>query len=188
MRALAVHTHVSAPRERIFDYLADLANHVAFSDHYLRELRLARAKSDGLGAAVRFRFARRLSRQWAELQLTRCERPRLLALEGGMGRLGRTRLAAVYELLPAAGGVTRVEMTVWTDPGTRLDALREGLGGRRWLRRRARVALRRLRRIFEEPPRGELPRTGVAGYEPAKAPRFGAPIPPRRAPVGRRPG
>ena len=40
--------------------------------------------------------------------------------------------------------------------------------------RKTRKALDRLRMIFEEPERVELKRATIAGYEPAKASRFGA--------------
>jgi hypothetical protein len=41
------------------------------------------------------------------------------------------------------------------------------------MRRRTRTALKRLRTIFEEPPKQPLKRATIAGYEPAKAARFG---------------
>ena len=42
------------------------------------------------------------------------------------------------------------------------------------MRRQTKKALERLRMIFEEPPSGPLKRATIAGYEPRKAPRFGA--------------
>jgi uncharacterized protein YndB with AHSA1/START domain len=46
---------VGAPRERVFDYLRDIANHPEFTDHYLVDWHLTRIDSVGLGAGARFR-------------------------------------------------------------------------------------------------------------------------------------
>jgi hypothetical protein len=64
-------------------------------------------------------------------------------------------------------------LTTYSEPATPIDRLKE-IGAAGWMRRQTRKALDRLRMIFEEPPRGELKRATVAGYEPAKAARFGA--------------
>ena len=74
MGPVTVETVISAPREAVFDYLGDLANHVAFTDHYMSDYRLARAKSDGLGAAARFRLENPGPKQWAEAQFVVVER------------------------------------------------------------------------------------------------------------------
>jgi hypothetical protein len=174
VRPVSVHTFISAPREEVFDFVADLANHVAFTDHYLKDFRLARARSDGLGAAARFVIDAPSARQWGEFAITEHERPRRLALEGHIGRLGRTASWVVYDFTRDAPHLTRVDLTAWSEPATRLDALRESLGARRWLRRQLKTSLERLRMIFEEPPAEPLARATVAGFEPEKAARFGA--------------
>jgi hypothetical protein len=59
----------------------------------------------------------------------------------------------------------------------------------RWMRRQTKIALERLRRIFEEPRDAPLARATIAGYEPLKAVRFGAPTgtdPARAATPGER--
>ena len=48
-----------------------------------------------------------------------------------------------------------------------VDRVRE-LGAAGWMRRQTQKALNRLRMIFEEPPRGELKRATIAGYEPGQ--------------------
>jgi len=173
MRPATVHTSISAPRAAVFDYLADLANHVAFTDHFVSEYRLARANSVGAGAAARFRVDAPAGKQWVEVAFMDCDRPRRIAEEGRVGRLGRTRTFGLYELTEPSAGLTRVEFTFWTEPGARIDAFKEALGARAWLRRQNRIALGRLRKVFEERPAGELARATVAGFEPAKAARFG---------------
>ena len=166
-----MHTFISAPREDIFDFVADFANHVAFTDHYLTDFRLARARSDGLGAAARFLIG---GKQYGEFAIAEYERPRRLGLEGRIGRLGRTSAWVVYDFSRDSPELTRVALTAWSEPATRLDALRESLGARRRLRRQLKISLERLRMIFEEPPAAPLARATVAAYEPEKAARFGA--------------
>ena len=52
---LAPRSSISAPREQVFDYLQDIANHPEFTDHYLVDWHLTRIDSVGLGAGARFR-------------------------------------------------------------------------------------------------------------------------------------
>ena len=111
------------------------------------------------------------------------------AHQGGplsQGKLSGVRLACPWHgwmydvrtgecVMPGRG--TRVELTVWTEPATRLDAFKESLGGRRWLKRQLKKSLTRLRRIFEdERQKKPLERATIAGYEPAKAARFGSTV------------
>ena len=175
MRPIAVHTYISAPREDVFDYVADLAGRPAYTDHYMEELRLTHPKSSGEGAAARFRLKTPGKDQWAEIAVTEHDRPRRLVEAGRMGRLSRTRFGVVYDFTPESQSLTRVDLTTWTEPATRSYALREALGMRRWLRRQSKIALERLRLIFEEEgPDEPLARATVAGYEPLKSARFGA--------------
>ena len=51
VRPLTVTCVIDRPRERVFDYLADIANHAEFTDHFMREFRLERLPSRGRGAA-----------------------------------------------------------------------------------------------------------------------------------------
>ena len=53
---------IGRPREEVFDYLADIANHPEFCDHYLKDWRLTRVDSVGRGAGARFRRDKRLDR------------------------------------------------------------------------------------------------------------------------------
>jgi phosphoribosylformylglycinamidine synthase subunit PurL len=41
VREVTVDTHISAPREEVFDFLVDLAGRPAYTDHYLEDYRLA---------------------------------------------------------------------------------------------------------------------------------------------------
>ncbi len=156
--------------------MADLSLRPAFADHYLKDYRLARANPVGKGAAARFLLDTPVFNERGEIAIVECDRPRRIVEEGRVGRVGRSRLLAIYDFIPGAGGSTRVELTTLSEPKTIVDRVRQtGIHG--WMRRKTKKALERLRRIFEEPGDAELTRATVAGYEPSKAPRFGAHVP-----------
>ena len=54
------------------------------------------------------------------------------------------------------------------------DRLKQ-IGAAGWTKRQTAKQLERLRMIFEEPGKEPLKRATIAGYEPSKAARFGAP-------------
>ena len=54
MQEVTVSAVISAPREELFDFVADLSNRPSYADHYLKDFRLARANPVGNGAAARF--------------------------------------------------------------------------------------------------------------------------------------
>ncbi|MBA3264679.1 MAG: SRPBCC family protein [Thermoleophilaceae bacterium] len=184
MREVTVSTVISAPREEIFDFVCDLAGRPAFTDHFMRDYRLARVNPVGVGAASRFQLRAPFAKEYAELQITEVDRPRRIVEEIRVGRRGRNRSLAVYDFSSEGRDVTRVELTTFSEPATVVDRIRE-LGAAGWARRQTAKALERLRMIFEEPPRGELKRVTIAGFEPEKAPRFGVPagMDPAHAPV-----
>ncbi len=172
MGPVTVETVISAPRDAVFDFIGDLANHVAFTDHMMSDYRLARVNSVGLGASARFRLENPGPKQWAEVQLEVFERPRRIVEEGRSGRFLRNKFWTVWELSPEGRG-TRVELTFASEPATRWDSFKESLGGRGWVKRQNKVALARLRKVFEDPPAEPLARADVAGLEPRTLPRFG---------------
>ena len=47
---------IDRPREEVFEYLADIANHPEFTDHYLKDWRLTRIDSYGTGAGARYKM------------------------------------------------------------------------------------------------------------------------------------
>jgi uncharacterized protein YndB with AHSA1/START domain len=183
VREVTVSTVISAPREEIFDFVCDLAARPAFTDHFMRDYRLARVNPVGIGAACRFQLKAPFAKEYAELQITEVDRPRRLVEEIRVGRRGRNRSLAVYDFSFEGHDLTRVELTTFGEPATIVDRVRQ-LGAAGWMRRQTRKALNRLRMIFEEPSRGELRRATIAGFEPEKAPRFGvaAGMDPARAP------
>jgi len=170
MDPVSVSTIVSAPREAVFDYLVDIANHAEFTDHYLVDWHLTRIDSVGRGAGARFRVKAPLNRfSWADTTFAEVEPPHRIVEVGRTGKNNRIRTVGVYELDPLSGGNTRVTFTLQTDPATLSDRLMESLGARSWTRRQNRRALRRLRAILEEragsgaPPVKRGARVTVAG-------------------------
>jgi uncharacterized protein YndB with AHSA1/START domain len=148
MRPVRASVTIDAPRERVFEYLSDIANHVEFSDHYLKDFRLERLQSRGVGASSSFRIGRRS--QWGEAVISAVEPPYRIELAGQTGRLGRVKTAATYTLTSHGHDMTHVEYVLSTEPATRLDALKEALGCRSWIKRQSRRALRRLAELLED--------------------------------------
>lgn len=150
MRPTTATSTIDAPRERVFDYLADIANHAEFTDHFMKDFRLERLDSRGVGAAARFRLSSIGPDVWAELVISELERPFRIELEGRAGRIGRVPIKAAYRLIGEDPSMTRVELTFSSEPVVAPDRLREMLGGRLWLQYECRRALRRLKMILEQ--------------------------------------
>jgi uncharacterized protein YndB with AHSA1/START domain len=162
MDPLSVSVTIARPREEVFEYLADVANHPEFCDHYLVDWRLTREDSYGRGAGARFRVKIPLNRfPWADVTFAEVQRPRLIVETGRAGKFNRIRTLGTYELEPGPGETTRVTFTFESEPGNLADRLGEAMGTRGWLRRRNVRAMRRLRTILEE-DRGRGSRATVA--------------------------
>jgi uncharacterized protein YndB with AHSA1/START domain len=154
---------VSAPREQVFDYLQDIANHSEFTDHYLVDWHLTREDSVGRGAGARFRVKAPGSRfSWGDATFTEVVRPHRIVEVGRTGKANRIRTLGIYELAPAPGGATRVQFTLETQASVLSDRLQEALGGRAWLKRKNEKAMRRLRSIIER-GQGRGERVSLAG-------------------------
>jgi hypothetical protein len=164
---------ISAPREEIFGFISDMANRVAWMDHFLTDYRLNRVHSIGVGAGAAFVIDSPIFPMRAEYQIVESEAPRKLVERGRIGRWGRTTGWTEWELVESYGS-TEVTVTAWSEPGIRWDGIKEGFGNRLWLKRQMASSLRRLRKIFEEQSDRPLARTGIAGYEPLKAARYGS--------------
>lgn len=163
MDPVTVSILIDAPRERVFEYLQDLANHSEFTDHYLRDWHLTRENSVGVGAGARFRVAVPANRfSWGDVTFAEVEQPHRIVEVGRGGKANRVRTLGVYELATDAGGTTRVRFTLQTQPHTLSDRLMESFGARGWIKRQNKKALRRLRSIIES-GEGRGARVTVAG-------------------------
>ena len=163
MDPITVSTTISRPREEVFEYLADIANHAEFTDHYLVDWHLTREDPYGRGAGARFRVKAPLARfSWADVTFADVQPPYKIVEHGRGGKYNRIRMLGTYTLSPAPSGTTKVEYTLETVPVMPSDRLMEVLGGRTWSKRQASRAMRRLRSILEE-NRGRGKRATVAG-------------------------
>jgi uncharacterized protein YndB with AHSA1/START domain len=154
---------ISKPREEVFEYLADIANHAEFTDHYLVDWRLTREDTYGQGAGARFRIKAPFNRfSWADMTFAEVQPPFRIVERGRSGKYNRIRMLGTYTLSPGSGGSTRVEYTLETVPALPSDRLLEALGGAAWTRRQTRKAMRRLREILEE-DRGRGQRATISG-------------------------
>ena len=50
MGPISVKTLIDAPRERVYEFLCDLANRPSFTDHFVSEFRLERLESSPAGS------------------------------------------------------------------------------------------------------------------------------------------
>ncbi|MGZ4268105.1 MAG: SRPBCC family protein [Solirubrobacteraceae bacterium] len=163
MDAVTVETTIARPREEVFAYLADIANHAEFCDHFLVDWHLTREDSFGYGAGARFRIEIPLNRfPWADVTLVELEAPRRIVEAGRTGKFNRIRTLGVYELELASGDETRVRFTLQSETKMATDRFLESLGARRWTKRKLKKAMRRLQSILEE-GRGRGTRPTVAG-------------------------
>jgi uncharacterized protein YndB with AHSA1/START domain len=174
---LSVEVIIARPREEVFAYLADIANHAEFTDHYMVDWHLTREDTVGVGAGARYKIKAPFGRfAWGDSTFVEFEPPRRIVEAGRTGKFNRTQTLGVYELEPGAGGSTRVRFTLETRPKTLSDRLMEPLG-RGWLKRKTGKAMRRLRSILEE-DYGRGRRATIAGGP--RKPATGTPL---RSPV-----
>jgi Polyketide cyclase / dehydrase and lipid transport len=143
---------IDRPRDEVFEYLVDIANHPEFSDHYLKDWRLTRIDSVGRGAGARFRTDAPFNRfGWGDITFVEVERPHRIVALGRGGKYNRIKTTSIWTLDVAPGGGTDIELMVESEPALPTDRLVEALSGRRaWFRRKTRKALRRLQSILEE--------------------------------------
>ena len=174
MDALTVETTIARPREEVFAYLADIANHAEFNDHFLVDWHLTREDTVGYGAGARYRVKAPLNRfPWADSTIVELHAPRKIVEAGRTGKFNRIRTLGVYELDPASAGETRVRFTLQTESKMATDRFLESLGLRGWMKRKLRKSMRRLQSILED-DRGRGVRPTVAGG--ARKPATGSPF------------
>jgi uncharacterized protein YndB with AHSA1/START domain len=166
MDPFSVSVTIGRPREEVFEYLADIANHPEFTDHYLVGWRLTREDTYGRGAGARFRVKvpPPLGRfSWGDTTIVEFEPPWRIVEAGRTGKFNRVRTLGVYSLEPQGPSTTRVEFTLQTQPHTLSDRILESLGQRGWLKRKSAKSMRRLRDILEGEERARGRRATIAG-------------------------
>jgi uncharacterized protein YndB with AHSA1/START domain len=162
MGPVSASTTIDSPREAVFSFISDLANRPAFTDHFIREFRLARLRSAGAGASARFRLEPGDAPIWAETVIDSVDPPHLILESGRGGRNGRIPIRTSWELLQGPGPLTTVTVGFATEPTHPLDRVRElRPGAERRMRRHWAKAMRRLRDLIESD--AEVPRARTAG-------------------------
>jgi uncharacterized protein YndB with AHSA1/START domain len=143
---------IDRPREEVFAYLADIANHAEFSDHYLKDWRLTRINSVGRGAGARFKIDAPFQRfSWADITFVVVEPPHRIVAVGRGGKFNRIKTTAIWTLDTARNGGTEVELMIESEPPLPTDRLMEAVSRQHsWFKRKARKAMRRLQAILEE--------------------------------------
>jgi uncharacterized protein YndB with AHSA1/START domain len=149
---VTVNVKIGRPREEVFAYLSDIANHSEFSDHYVEQFRLTRVDSVGRGAGARFKLRAPLQRfGWSDMTFSVVEPPHRIVAVGRGGKFNRIRTTAIWTLDQAPGGGTEVEYMIESEPALPTDRIVEALSGQRgWFKRKLRKAMSRLQAILEE--------------------------------------
>ena len=160
MGPISVTRTIDAPRERVYDFLRDLANRPAFTDHFIGDFRLERFESTGVGAAARMRIER--GTLWMETVIIEAEAPHRILEQGKGGRLDRIPILTAWELVegPSAAS-SEVTLRFGTEPTHPVDRLEERRRGERYFRRQWSTALSRLKDLIESGRSGE--RVSIAG-------------------------
>jgi uncharacterized protein YndB with AHSA1/START domain len=151
MEPLTLTTTIARPREEVFEYLADVANHAEFTDHCLVDWHLTREDSYGAGAGARFRVKSRFDRfSYGDITLAEVQPPERIVATGRAGRFNRIRTRTEWRLAEEGTGKVVVTFVMRSEPATFSDRLMEKLlrvpaSTKRCHRR----ALSRLRSILE---------------------------------------
>ena len=164
---------IDRPREVVYEYLADIANHAEFTDHFMVDWHLTREDTYGVGAGARWKAKAPLNRfPWGDSTIVEAVPPRRIVEVGRMGKYNRIRTIGVYELEPA-GTRTRVRFTFESELKLPSDKLIERFGARGSLKRHLRKSMRRLQSILEEDyDRGKRPTIAGGARKPATGSPF----------------
>jgi uncharacterized protein YndB with AHSA1/START domain len=164
MEPISLSTTIAKPRDEVFDYLADVANHSEFSDHCMVDWHLTREDSYGRGAGARFRVKSRFDRfSYGDITLAELTPPERIVATGRGGRFNRIHTRSTWTLEEPAPGQTKVTFETQSTPVLKSDELMEKFLRLRTTTRKCHErALERLRTILESGEgRGE--HTTVAG-------------------------
>ncbi len=127
MRPATANIHIDAPRERVFELIADLANRPSFCDHFAHEFHLQRLDSTGVGAAARFHVKK--FPHWMETEIVEIDAPHRLVERGRGARADRLMVGTAWELVEGPHSSTEISVTFWAEPKTHIDRAMGGSQG-----------------------------------------------------------
>lgn len=149
MKSVTVTTSIERPREQVFEYLDDLANHARFTDHFLVDWELS-GPGRGVGAKGTARISAPGSQDWTEFEVVDSKRPERI-VEEGVGAKGKRRTRGTYYLSDRPGGGTDVVFELEWLAAPRSERLVPPLS-RAFIRRTNGKSLRRLKKQLEQSP------------------------------------
>jgi carbon monoxide dehydrogenase subunit G len=155
---------IQRPREEVFAYLSDIANHKRFLDGRLTDWHLTREDSIGLGAGVRVRAKLLLNRfSYYDVTFTEVEPPYRIAMVGRGGKYDRTLVLGEITIRDEGAHGSQVTWTIETETTLPSDQIMEVVAGQRGVAKRAlKKGLERLRAILDDGAEGAAP-VSIAG-------------------------
>lgn len=155
---------IERPREEVFAYLSDIANHRRFLDGRLTDWHLTREDSIGHGAGVRVKAKLPFNRfSYFDVTFTEVQPPTRIAMVGRGGKYDRTLVLGEIVVRAEGARGCKVTWTMETETGLPSDRIMEVLGLQRLLAKRAlRRGLVRLRAILQDGAEGAAP-VSIAG-------------------------
>lgn len=143
MKPVTVSIEVPQPVEQVFDYLAVLANHEAFLDHFLVDWKFS-GPPRGVGAKAEARASAPMSQDWTEFEIVEVEEPSRI-VEEGVGLKGKRRTRGTYRLRSLPSGGTEISFELEWLAAARAERLIPAMT-RAFIQRPNGKALRRLAR------------------------------------------
>ena len=141
MKPVTVSIEVPQPAEEVFDYLAVLANHEAFLDHFLVDWKFS-GPPRGVGAKAEARASAPMSQDWTDFEIVEIEEPSLI-VEEGVGLKGKRRTRGTYRLRGLPDGGTEISFELEWLAAARAESLIPAMT-RAFIRRPNAKAMRRL--------------------------------------------
>jgi uncharacterized membrane protein len=141
MKPIKVSTTIDRPREEVYAYLDVLANHEAFTDHFLTDWTVS-GPASGVGAKVRVKAKAPGKETWIDIEVMEAKAPER-TVENATSAGGRRRTCGTYTLteLPGHRTLVEFEFDYLTAPAFERAALPLM---RSWLRKSNEKAMERL--------------------------------------------
>jgi hypothetical protein len=143
VKPVTVSIEVPQSAEEVFDYLAVLANHEAFLDHFLVDWKFS-GPPRGVGAKAEARASAPMSQDWTEFEIVEIEEP-LRIVEEGVGLKGKRHTRGTYRLRGLPDGGTEISFELEWLESARAERLIPAMT-RAFIQRPNAKALRRLAR------------------------------------------